>query len=218
MSSWEAEKQANPNGKVKAGDRTGAKRKVEVQQRAFLQTKENLGVFWPEKIYKKKFGKKITKRDMTNMSHKGRILRGIILDESYGRAIGTIDVSSIDEVGVQKIGLLAESDSGLDNDVDGAMAAATKRLAVISRPSAKSEAGALKLQQSAGSSSCPAAPGSERAVARWYPVVILLAHAPGNRFPFTAGRHVFQARVFRIAMLDPHENRARGPLSFGFRG
>lgn len=168
LEKWEVEKTTKPLGKFKDGDRekapTGTKRNVVATSTASLQTKEFLGYFWPEKLWKKHNpGKKIGKRDVTWITHQGKPLKGTLLDESAGKPLGVIEVSNNGIVATTRQTELAASDSELDGDVDQVFESAQKRLCLAASPMIKSETGALRLSAAAKASApeCTA-PGDER--------------------------------------------------------
>lgn len=154
LDKWEAEKNTNPQGKFKEGDRakssSGTARKVTAASRTALETKEVLGWFWPEKLWKKHNpGKKIAKKDVTWITHQGKSLKGTLLEESAGKPQGVIEVSSTGMIACAKEAELAASDSELDDDVDKVFESAQKRLRTSAAPVAKSEVGSLKLSSKA---------------------------------------------------------------------
>ena len=64
-----------------------------------LQTKMCLGNLWPLPVYKARFKKEVDKNKIATIKHQGQTLRGVILDPSYGTAIGVVELSSIGEKG-----------------------------------------------------------------------------------------------------------------------
>ena len=125
---------ANPKGKTKLGDKQkagmrGAGRKVVAEHANELETKEFLGYSWPLKLWKKHNpGKKLPKKQLVFLEHMGSRLKGIILDDTAGKPIGVIEVNNKSRVTVVRKAIVAESDSELDDDVDEAYSAASKRL------------------------------------------------------------------------------------------
>ena len=91
---------------------------VTLSKSTAFNTREVMGIFWPEKLYKKIEGGKIMKKDVVWIEHGGKMLKGIVLAESVGKPIGVIELSNISQVKTELKGTVAQSDSELDDDVE----------------------------------------------------------------------------------------------------
>ena len=58
-----------------------------------FESREILGNCWPIQVYIKKFESKPNKKDIVQISHAGRWHNGVVLDPSFGTAIGVIELT-----------------------------------------------------------------------------------------------------------------------------
>ena len=75
MAKWEEHKVQHPTSKFKGDKRSGCggNRKVTAAKTSSYNSKEFLGIFWPEKIWKSLHkDKKIAKRDVVWIEHQGK--------------------------------------------------------------------------------------------------------------------------------------------------
>jgi hypothetical protein len=74
---------------------------VTASNKSILSLEMLLGYFWPVDVYLRVKGKKPV-GNITSMEFEGKDIRGVLLDESHGRPVGTIAVHAKNEKGVKK--------------------------------------------------------------------------------------------------------------------
>ena len=106
-----------------------------------LQTKKCLGNLWPLPVYKARFKKEAEKKKIASVKHQGQVLKGVILDPSYGKAIGVIELASIGEKGAE---LDITYDDAEDEVRPGQLADSWKRMESMCAVGASADKRAVK--------------------------------------------------------------------------
>ena len=82
-----------------------------------LETRMQLGVFWPLQVYKRHEGKEPPKKDVRNIQHNGVEHKGVVREEKHGRPIGTIEMSQFCTQAVSKKRLLESASTAVHGEV-----------------------------------------------------------------------------------------------------
>jgi hypothetical protein len=114
LSAYEAVRQTGKRNVSKNG--SGAASAIAASAFSGLELRQKLGWFWPEDLYFKHKKEKPNKKAVTTLSHQGKTLRGVLLDETHGMPAGVIEVTSLSHTGVTRTGDLADSASAVDRD------------------------------------------------------------------------------------------------------
>lgn len=82
--------------------------KSAVRQQTQVRLEEFKGVLWPCDVYKRVKNVKTIPKELsvTTMMVNGRKIRGVVLDESHGRPVGSVCIYSEDTKYVTKAGLV----------------------------------------------------------------------------------------------------------------
>jgi len=103
---WEKQKSDNLAGRVKSKN---ADTEAIGRQTDSFQTKECLGYFWSQYLLKKHGKKQPQRKDMQTIWHKGKKLKGMVLDEEEGKPRGVIELSSISEKALDQVTSLGKA-------------------------------------------------------------------------------------------------------------
>lgn len=131
---WEDKKNIDPKSRETAMRQAGGRSKVVAKQTDMLQTSERLGNLWPTTLYMKTLGKKPARKDIVKIMHQGRLVAGVVLDDTHGTPVGSIALSSISQNAAERQTTLKTSDEVLgEEELDRAFTHASERQRVVAK-------------------------------------------------------------------------------------